>query len=230
MLVLRPSAQRGSADHGWLISQHTFSFADYYDPAYMGFSTLRVINEDIVQPGQGFGTHGHQDMEIISYVLEGNIAHKDSQGNVRTLPAGEFQLMSAGSGITHSEYNHSDKEVLKFLQIWIEPNVKGQTPGYQQKDFAQKEGITHVISPTGENGTLQVKQDMHLHQLILTSGQSTHLTSTFANQYVHLVSGKLDINGVEMMPGDGVMLTDETNLVFTSANEELVKALIFELA
>jgi len=229
MLVLRQSSQRGSAKHGWLDSQHSFSFANYYDPAHMGFSKLRVINEDIVQPGMGFGTHGHRDMEIISYVLEGNIAHKDSQGNVRALPAGEFQLMSAGTGITHSEYNHSDKEVLKFLQIWIEPNVKGQTPGYQQKDFGQAEGLTHIISPSGENGTLQVKQDMHLHQLILRSGQQTNLTSVLSNQYVHLVTGKLDINGVEMAPGDGLKITDEENLVFKSVDGEVIKALVFEL-
>jgi redox-sensitive bicupin YhaK (pirin superfamily) len=229
MFVLRQSSQRGSADHGWLKSQHSFSFAHYYDPAHMGFSKLRVINQDIVQPSKGFGTHGHRDMEIISYVLEGNIAHKDSQGNVRTLPAGEFQLMSAGSGITHSEYNHSDSQALTFLQIWIEPNIKGQAPGYQQKDFGQHEGLTHIISPNGANETLQVKQNMHLHQLILSAGQSTHLTSTLPNQYVHLVSGKLDVNGAEMGPGDGLKITDEVKLVFKSVDEEAVQALVFEL-
>ena len=229
MFVLRQSSQRGSADHGWLKSQHSFSFAHYYDPAHMGFSKLRVINQDIVQPSKGFGTHGHRDMEIISYVLEGNIAHKDSQGNVRTLPAGEFQLMSAGSGITHSEYNHSDTQALNFLQIWIEPNIKGQAPGYQQKDFGQHEGLTHIISPNGANETLQVKQNMHVHQLILSTAQPTHLTSTLPNQYVHLVSGKLDINGVEMAPGDGLKITDEVKLVFKSLDEEAVKALVFEL-
>jgi redox-sensitive bicupin YhaK (pirin superfamily) len=229
MLVLRQSSQRGSADHSWLNSLHSFSFADYYDPSHMGFSKLRVINQDIVQPNMGFGTHGHRDMEIISYVLEGNIAHKDSQGNVRVLSAGEFQLMSAGIGITHSEYNHSDNEVLKCLQIWIEPNVKGQTPGYQQKDFGQAEGLTHIISPNGLNGTLQVKQDMHLHQLVLSSGQQTNLTSALSNQYVHLVSGKLDINGVEMLPGDGLKITDEEKLVFKSFDKEAAKALVFEL-
>jgi redox-sensitive bicupin YhaK (pirin superfamily) len=229
MFVLRPSSQRGSADHGWLNSRHSFSFANYYNPAHMGFSKLRVINQDIVQPGMGFGTHGHRDMEIISYVLEGNIAHKDSQGNVRTLPAGEFQLMSAGSGITHSEYNHSHKEALKFLQIWIEPNVKGKTPGYQQKDFGQAEGLTHIISPNGVNDTLQVKQEMHLHQLVLSPGQQTNLTSVLPNQYVQLVSGKLDINGIEMAPGDGLKITDEQKLVFQSVGTERVKALVFEL-
>lgn len=229
MLTLRQSSKRGNANHGWLNSQHTFSFGSYYDPSHMGFSTLRVINEDIVQPNKGFGTHGHKDMEIISYVLEGNIAHKDSQGNVRTLPAGEFQLMSAGSGITHSEYNHSDKEQLKFLQIWIEPNIKGQTPGYQQKDFSQAEGLTHIISPNGVNGTLQIKQDMHLHQLILSPGQQSNLASEQANQYVHLISGKLVVNGVEMLAGDGLKITDEDNITFSAVGDEAVRALLFEL-
>lgn len=229
MLTLRQSSQRGSASHSWLKSQFSFSFADYYDPAHMGFSALRVINDDIIQPSTGFGTHGHRDMEIISYVLEGNIAHKDNQGNVRTLPAGEFQLMSAGSGITHSEHNHSSTELLKLLQIWIVPNVKGQTPGYQQKDFGQNEGITQVISPDGINGTLQIKQDMHLHQLILNSGQQTDLTSVLPNQYVQLVSGRLTVNGVEMSPGDGLKISDEENLIFKSVGEDVVKALVFEL-
>jgi redox-sensitive bicupin YhaK (pirin superfamily) len=229
MLVLRKSSERGNAYHGWLYSQHTFSFADYHDPEHMGFSKLRVINEDIVEPNKGFGTHGHRDMEIISYVLEGNIAHKDNQGNIKSLPAGEFQLMSAGSGITHSEYNYSDKEPLKFLQIWIEPNVKGQTPGYQQKAFGQAEGFTQIISPTGINGTLQVKQDMHLYQLILSAKQQANFSRLIGNQYVHLISGKLDVNGVEMFAGDGLKITDEEKLVFTSVGEEVLKALVFEL-
>lgn len=229
MLVLRQSSQRGSSDHRWLKSKFSFSFADYYDPQHMGFSKLRVINDDIIQPNSGFDTHGHRDMEIISYVLEGNIAHKDNQGNIKTLPAGEFQLMSAGSGIAHSEHNHSSSDILKLLQIWIEPNVKGQTPGYQQKDFGQNEGLTHVISPDGINGTLQIKQDMHLHQLILSPGQKTSLTTVLPSQYVQLVSGRLNINGVEMNPGDGLKVTDEENLVFKSVNETLVKALVFQL-
>jgi redox-sensitive bicupin YhaK (pirin superfamily) len=229
MLVLRPSLQRGSSDHSWLNSKFSFSFSEYYDPDHMGFSKLRVINDDIIQPSTGFDTHGHRDMEIISYVLEGNIAHKDSQGNVRSLPAGEFQLMSAGRGISHSEHNQSHNEILKLLQIWIEPNVKGQAPGYQQKDFGQSEGLTHVISPDGINGTLQIKQDMHLHQLILTAGQQTSLTSVLPNQYVQLVSGVLHVNGLEMKPGDGLKITEEKRLVFKSVGEDILKALVFEL-
>lgn len=229
MHVLRQSSQRGSASHGWLQSQFSFSFADYYDPDHMGFSKLRVINDDIIQPSSGFSTHGHRDMEIISYVLEGNIDHKDNQGNIKTLPAGEFQLMSAGSGIAHSEHNHSDTEALKLLQIWVEPNVKGQAPSYQQKDFGQGNGLTHVISPDGVNGTLQIKQDMHLHQLILNKEQQANLTSDLANQYVHLVGGKLNVNGIEMSAGDGLKVSDEETLLFGSLGNEKVKALVFEL-
>jgi len=229
MLVLRQSSQRGSANHGWLNSQHSFSFANYYDPAQMGFSKLRVINEDIVQPGMGFGTHGHRDMEILSYVLEGNIAHKDSQGNVRTLPAGEFQLMSAGSGITHSEYNQSTTERLRFLQIWIEPNVTGKTPGYQQKDFGQNEGLTLILSPDGRQETLKVKQHMYLHQLVLGANNESTLLSEQANQYVHLVTGKLNINGQVMAAGDGLKISEEPSIKFKALAGEPVTALVFEL-
>jgi redox-sensitive bicupin YhaK (pirin superfamily) len=229
MLTIRKSEQRGSANHGWLNSQHTFSFANYYDPENMGFSKLRVINDDHVAPGMGFATHGHRDMEIISFVLDGEIAHKDSQGNVKTLPAGEFQLMSAGSGITHSEYNHSQQDPLSFLQIWVEPNVKGQTPGYQQKDFTAGEGLTHIISPDGLNGTLQIKQDAHLHQLILSSGQPLIFSPKLPKQYVHVISGQLDVNGERLGPGDGLKVSDETALTFTSVGDPQVKALIFEL-
>lgn len=229
MLVLRPSSQRGSFNHGWLNSRFSFSFAEYYDPEHMGFSKLRVINDDMIQPNSGFDTHSHRDMEIISYVLEGNIAHKDSQGNVKTLPAGEFQLMSAGSGIAHSEHNCSSTDVLKLLQIWIEPNVKGQTPGYQQKDFGQNQGLTHIISPDGINGTLQIKQDMHLHQLILTANQQVELSSVLPKQYVQLVSGTLQVNDVVMSAGDGLKVTDEEKLIFKSIGEQNIKALVFEL-
>jgi redox-sensitive bicupin YhaK (pirin superfamily) len=229
MLVLRPSSQRGGFNHDWLNSRFSFSFAEYYDPAHMGFSKLRVINDDIIQPNSGFDTHSHRDMEIISYVLEGNIAHKDSQGNVKTLPAGEFQLMSAGSGISHSEHNHSSSEVLKLLQIWIEPKVKGQTPGYQQKDFGQGQGLTHIISPDGISGTLQIKQDMHLHQLILDPNQQVELSHSLPNQYIHLVTGKLSVNGQVMTAGDGLKISDEPSINFKALEGEPVKALVFEL-
>src|SRR5574343_637077 len=145
MITLRKSCQRGYADHGWLKSFHSVSFADYFDPAHMGFGNLRVINEDRIAAGTGFDTHGHRDMEILSYVLEGEIAHKDSEGNVATLPPGEFQLMSAGSGIRHSEFNPSRTKGLHFLQIWIRPNVYGEAPGYQQKDFGRNPGLTLAV-------------------------------------------------------------------------------------
>lgn len=229
MLTLRKSSERGSANFGWLNSQHSFSFGSYYDPKHMGFSALRVLNDDLVAPGAGFGTHGHRNMEIISYVLEGVIAHKDSEGNVKTLPAGEFQLMSAGKGITHSEYNDSQQTPLKFLQIWIEPNVQGQTPGYQQKDFGQAEGLSHIISPDGVNGTLQIKQNTHLHQLILSPGQSLTFDSQLPKQYVHVVAGQLQVNGQSLNPGDGLQLSDEEALSFTTVGDIPVKALVFEL-
>ncbi|GGP75332.1 pirin family protein [Shewanella ulleungensis] len=229
MLTIRKASDRGAANHGWLKSFHTFSFANYYDPEHMGFSALRVINDDTVEPGMGFGNHGHRDMEIISYVLEGDLAHKDSQGNIKTLPVGEFQLMSAGSGITHSEYNHSKDRKLSFLQIWIEPSIKGQMPNYQQKNFGQDEGLTHVISRDGVGDTLQIKQNANLYQLILKDTKHAELKSTSARQYVHLISGELAVNGVEIKSGDGLKISDEKLLSFSSLSDEPIKALVFEL-
>jgi hypothetical protein len=230
MLTIRRSEHRGSANHGWLDARHTFSFANYYDPENMGFSSLRVINDDRIEAGKGFPTHGHRDMEIITYVIEGEIAHKDNQGNVKTIPAGEFQLMSAGSGITHSEFNHSQQDQLKLLQIWIEPNVHGQQPGYQQKNFGQEQGLTHIVSPDGAEGTLRIKQNAHLHQLLLNSAESLTLVSKLPHQYVHVISGQLDVNGVLLGPGDGLKISEEKLLIFTSVAETKTKALVFELA
>ncbi len=166
MFDMRYAAERGKADFGWLQSHHTFSFASYYDPAQMGFSALRVINDDKVAPGAGFDTHGHKDMEILSLVLSGKIAHKDSAGNTEILPAGEFQLMSAGAGIYHSEFNASKTDELAFLQIWLQPNQQGGEPGYQQKDFGQREGLTLILSPDGRDGSLTLRQDALLYQLL----------------------------------------------------------------
>lgn len=163
MIEIRRSDERGPADHGWLQSRHTFSFANYYDPKHMGVSALRVINDDKVAPGMGFSTHSHEDMEIISYVKKGTIEHKDSMDNVEKLPVGEFQLMSAGTGVTHSEYNPSSEESLEFLQIWIEPNVKGIEPGYQQKQFDKKEGLQLIISPDARDGSFLIHQDASLY-------------------------------------------------------------------
>jgi quercetin 2,3-dioxygenase len=229
MISIRSSESRGKANFGWLDSRHTFSFGNYYDQNHMGISALRVINDDHVAAGAGFSTHGHRDMEIISYVLDGEIAHKDSEGNVETLPAGEFQLMSAGSGIYHSEFNPSQNRPLHFLQIWILPNVYGQTPGYQQKDFGQKNGMTLVVSPDGEEGSLVVKQDARLYQLLLNANAGTELqVSKSRNYYVHLISGELTSEGKTLRAGDGAHLS-ELALLQLQAGDGPVKALVFDL-
>jgi quercetin 2,3-dioxygenase len=228
MINIRRSNERGAAQFDWLKSRHTFSFGSYYDQDHMGFSALRVINDDEVIPGAGFPTHGHRDMEIISYVLEGEIAHRDSEGNIATLPAGEFQLMSAGSGITHSEFNASETEKLKFLQIWIQPNVYGQAPGYQQKDFGREEGLTLVISPTGEQGSLVIKQDAKLYQLLLSPKADASLINSGNRRfYVHMIEGQLAVEGETLNPGDGAKVEIDTlKLVATGS---AVKALVFDL-
>ncbi|PKI07765.1 pirin family protein [Shewanella sp. 11B5] len=230
MITLRPASERGKANFGWLDSKHSFSFGSYYDPDHMGFSALRVINDDSVAPGAGFATHGHRDMEIISYALEGSIAHKDSEGNVEVLPAGEFQLMSAGSGITHSEYNASKTDPLKFLQIWIQPNTLGNTPGYQQKNFGQAVGLTTIATPTGENGTLQIKQNATLSQLILASkSEITYQIATDRKMYVHQVAGELNIEDQQLTIGDGAKLTDITTVTLVNPTDTQATALIFDL-
>ncbi|MGB0986308.1 MAG: pirin family protein [Pseudoalteromonas spongiae] len=229
MITLRKANERGGADYGWLKSKHTFSFANYYDPKHMGFSALRVINDDVVAPGAGFDTHGHRDMEIISYVLSGTIEHKDSAGNIKTLPAGEFQLMSAGKGIFHSEYNASNEEELRFLQIWIEPNSFGDKPGYQQKDFGKDVGLTTIVTPNGENGTLAIKQDAKLHQLILEPKQQYLFESNNAPVYVHQVSGSSLVNAIQIESGDGAKVLDETELVFENVSNTPATLIIFEL-
>lgn len=230
MMQFRRSNERGRASFGWLQSKHTFSFGSYYDPSHMGHSALRVINDDQVAPGAGFDTHGHRDMEIISYVLKGAIEHRDSEGNVQTLPAGEFQLMSAGSGIAHSEYNASQTEDLKFLQIWIQPNVHGEVPGYQQKDFGQQPGLTAIATPTGEGGTLHIKQDASLYQLILNAEHNTERFALTARKaYIHLIEGTLGVNGEAMQPGDGVAIQAVDTIEFAQKGDAPVKALLFDL-
>ncbi|MCD1599956.1 MULTISPECIES: pirin family protein [Rheinheimera] len=228
MFEMRYAADRGKADFGWLQSQHTFSFASYYDPAQMGFSALRVINDDKVAPGAGFDTHGHKDMEILSLVLTGKIAHKDSAGNTEVLPAGEFQLMSAGRGIYHSEFNASNAEDLKFLQIWIQPNQFGGEPGYQQKDFGQDEGLTLILSPDGRDGSLTVRQNAFLYQLILAqAGQQQLALAAGRKVYIHLITGELEVSGYTLQPGDGIKISEQTALQLTATADS--KALIFDL-
>jgi redox-sensitive bicupin YhaK (pirin superfamily) len=229
MISIRRSHERGGANFGWLDSKHTFSFGSYYDERHMGFSALRVINDDRVTPGAGFATHGHRDMEIISYVLEGEIAHKDSEGNVATLPPGEFQLMSAGSGIRHSEFNPSDSKPLHFLQIWIEPNVHGEAPGYQQKAFGSAPGLTLAVSPDGEAGSLVIKQDARVYQLRLDAKGAAQLPALRQRHYyVHVIKGELLIEGELVSAGDGAKLNRIDNLLM-QAQATAVEALVFDL-
>ena len=228
MVYLRRSHERGPSDLGWLQSRHTFSFGNYYDPDHSGVSVLRVINDDQVRAGAGFATHSHQDMEIISYVKQGTIEHKDSMGNVEVLPAGEFQLMSAGTGVTHSEYNPSDAEALSFLQIWIQPAELGVKPGYQQKSFGSNKGLTSVVSPDGRHGTLKIHQDAYLYQLRLDRGQTEqHTLATGRTGYVHVISGNLSVNEHQLETGDGIGLSDVASLQFDA--QESTEALLFDL-
>ncbi|WP_428775031.1 pirin family protein [Vibrio sp.] len=230
MIELRKADQRGRADFGWLDSRHSFSFGSYYDPAQMGFSALRVINDDIVSPGAGFATHGHRDMEIISYVLQGSIEHKDSEGHVQRMQAGEFQLMSAGSGIYHSEYNASDTLPLRFLQIWIQPDRVGEAPDYQQQAFEMKPGLTAIVTPNGADGTLRIKQDARLYRLNLNPGESLSYENPLARHvYVHLIEGELDINQTVLSAGDGAKIADELLISLTSHGQQPVTALVFDL-
>lgn len=228
MINIRHSNERGIGNHGWLQSRHTFSFADYYDPDYMGFSSLRVINDDKVTPGNGFSTHSHQDMEIISYVKKGSIEHKDNMGNIERLPAGEFQLMSAGTGVTHSEYNPSTTEPLEFLQIWIQPDVYGIEPGYQQKQFDTKQGLQLIASPDAREGSLHIHQDVFFYQLRLNVDQSiSHSLESGRTIYVHVVSGVVSINGERLQEGDGAMVKEVAIVDFVSSEDS--ETLVFDL-
>jgi quercetin 2,3-dioxygenase len=232
MLTLRPSAERGYADHGWLKSFHSFSFAGYYDPAHMGFGNLRVINEDRVAPGRGFGTHGHRDMEIISYVLSGSIGHKDNIGNGAAIPPGDVQRMSAGTGIQHSEFNHATDETTHFLQIWIEPNVTGIAPGYEQKSFADHEkrgALRLVASNNGAQGSVTIHADAKLYAGLFDASEEAHLTLDPARKaYVHLVRGELDVNGTRLKAGDAAKLQAESTLHLS--NGQNAEVLVFDLA
>ena len=228
MIEIRLSSERGYADHGWLQSFHTFSFASYYDQRYMGVSALRVINDDTVAPGEGFSTHSHQDMEIISYVKKGVIEHKDSMGNIERLPAGEFQLMSAGTGVTHSEYNPLTADSLEFLQIWIKPDEYGIEPQYQQKRFEPKTGLQLVISPDGRDGSLDVHQDAYLYQLLLNTGDDiTYEITTGRSLYIHVVNGQLSVNGEILNIGDSATVNDINKVKFSGIMQS--EALVFDL-
>jgi redox-sensitive bicupin YhaK (pirin superfamily) len=232
MLTVRKSQDRGHADHGWLRSFHSFSFAGYYDPAHMGFGNLRVINEDRIAPGTGFGTHGHRDMEIISYVLSGELAHKDSMGNVVSIPPGDVQRMSAGTGVQHSEFNHAAGQTTHFLQIWIEPNVRGIPPGYEQKTFPESEkrgALRLVASPDGAQGSVTIHADAALYAGLLDADESFTLALNPARKaYVHLVRGRLTANGQVLSGGDALLMENETALSLTDGHD--AEVLVFDLA
>jgi len=232
MIEIRKSKDRGYADHGWLRSFHTFSFADYYDPEHMGFGHLRVINEDRIQPGTGFGTHGHRDMEIISYVLEGALAHKDNMGNGSAIVPGDVQRMSAGKGVLHSEFNHAKDGVTHFLQIWIEPNVKGIAPGYEQKHFdaASKRGrLRLVASPDAREGSVTIHQDAYVYAALLDGAdRATHKLRPGRRAYLHLARGKLTVNGQPLEAGDALKATHTPEIVLEKG--EGAEVLLFDLA
>eukprot|EP01133_Synstelium_polycarpum_P020432 gene20432-24517_t len=231
MLQIRHSAERGAANHGWLNSHHSFSFGSYHDPKHMGFGPLLVINEDRVTPGQGFGTHGHRDMEIISYVLDGALEHKDSMGTGSVLHYGDVQRMSAGNGVRHSEFNHSATDGLHFLQIWIQPNVTGIPPSYEEKHFTpeSKRGKLRLIaSGDGRQGSVLIHQDAAIYASILQEGeQAEHALDEGRIAYVHLIRGSLIVNGTPLKAGDALKLTQEAAVTLTQAED--AEVLVFDL-
>ena len=232
MLTLRKSQDRGYADHGWLKSYHSFSFAGYYDPAYMGWGNLRVINEDRIEAGTGFGKHGHRNMEIISYVLSGELAHQDSMGNVKGIPPGDVQRMSAGTGVTHTEFNHAKGQTTHFLQIWIEPDVTGITPSYEQKTIpaSQKRGALRLVaSPDGVQDSVVIHADAALYSGLFDGDEHAELALNPARKaYVHLVRGVLEVNGTRLSPGDALMLEGEDRITLARGSD--AEVLVFDLA
>ncbi|WP_028311637.1 pirin family protein [Derxia gummosa] len=231
MLEIRRSQDRGLANLGWLHSHHTFSFGHYHDPEQVGFSDLLVINDDRVQPGRGFGTHPHRDMEIISYVLDGALAHEDSMGNGSVIVPGDVQLMSAGTGVRHSEFNHEQAGVTHFLQIWIVPDRKGVAPGYQQTRFGdeQKRGrLRLVVSPDGADGSLVVHQDARLYAGLFDGAETATLAlDAGRNAYVHVARGSVEVNGERLGEGDGARIRDAREI--TLANGQEAEVLVFDL-
>ncbi|MBF0626722.1 MAG: pirin family protein [Magnetococcales bacterium] len=232
MITIRHAQERGTADHIWLQTRHTFSFADYYDPHQMGFRSLRVINEDVIQPGTGFDLHGHRDMEVISFVIQGSLRHLDSTGVESILHAGQVQCMTAGSGIRHSEHNPSTTEPTHFLQIWILPDRKGLPPGYQQQSFPVEERrgrFRLIASPDEADPCLTIHQDVRLFGLILDSGETAvHLLHPSRHAWVQVVSGELEINGLRVSGGDGLALSQEREVrAIGRGNTEI---LLFDLA
>ncbi|HXC35188.1 MAG TPA: pirin family protein [Candidatus Acidoferrales bacterium] len=230
MMTIRKSNERGHAEHGWLDSYHSFSFADYYDPKWAGFRTLRVINDDLVMPGMGFGAHPHRDMEILTYILSGSIEHKDSMGNGRVIRAGELQYMSAGSGVRHSEFNPSQTEAAHFLQIWIMPDATGLKPRYAEKSLRDAtHGKFHLVtSKTGRDGSIAIHQDADLLLAKLDPGQQvTHALANNRNAWVHVAEGEVTLNGKTLLGGDAAAISSETSLQLTANKPSQV--LLFDL-
>ena len=231
MLTVRKAEERGHANHGWLDTWHTFSFADYQDPREMGFGPLRVINDDTVQQGQGFGTHGHRDMEIITYVLEGALEHKDSMGNGSIIRPGNVQCMSAGTGVRHSEFNPSRDERVHFLQIWIEPKITGVRPGYEEKQFgiAEKRGQLRLIaSPDGREGSVTIHQDATVYASVLDGKDAvTHRPALGRRAYVHVAHGSVNANGIPLKGGDGLKIENESSVELKDARD--AEVLLFDL-
>jgi quercetin 2,3-dioxygenase len=232
MIVLRKSSERGYADHGWLKSFHSFSFAEYHDPRHMGVGNLRVINEDRIAPGTGFGTHGHRDMEIISYVLSGELGHRDSIGNGAAIRPGDVQRMSTGSGIQHSEYNHAASATTHFLQIWVQPNVRGIAPGYEQTHFAdaEKRGrLRLVASNDGREGSVTIHADAAMYAGLFDGPEVASMPlDAMRNAYVFLVRGQLAVNGRALQAGDAAHLQGETRLDLADGSS--AEVLVFDLA
>jgi quercetin 2,3-dioxygenase len=232
VIVVRPAAERGHADHGWLDTRHTFSFASYRDPAHMGFRSLRVINEDRVKPGEGFGTHAHSDMEILTWVLDGALGHKDSMGNGSVIRPGDLQRMSAGTGVTHSEFNPSPEAGVHFLQIWLLPGERGLPPGYEQKNFppAERRGRLRLVAARdGREGAVTIHQDADLWTALLGPGESVrHPLAPGRHAWVHVARGSATLNGYALGAGDGAAVSDEPVLEIAGVTE--AEVLVFDLA
>ncbi len=232
MITVRPAAKRGQADHGWLESWHTFSFADYHDPRHMGFRSLRVINDDRVEPARGFGSHAHRDMEIVTIVLEGALEHKDSMGTGSVIQRGDVQRMSAGTGVTHSEMNPSKTEAVHFYQIWILPASKGKPPSYEQKHFSVEERqnqLRLIASPDGRDGSLTVHQDATIYMGALDAGARVgHAIAAGRHAWVQIARGAVTVNGKALVEGDGAAVTEEAELAFAAS--EPAEVILFDLA
>ena len=232
MILIRNSNDRGHADHGWLDSHFTFSFADYYDPQHIHFRTLRVMNDDHIAAGAGFPTHPHRDMEIVTYVLEGALEHRDSMGNGSVIRPGDVQYMSAGTGVTHSEFNASDKEPVHLYQIWMFPDQKGHKPTYDQKHFAEADKrakLRLVVSPDGRDGSVKIRQDNELYAAVLAPGESVqHTLKPKSHAYLQVARGSVTLNGQPLETGDGAAISEEKSINLTGVNN--AEVLLFDLA